>query len=197
MKSSSTLPPAKPLDDVRALLRDLPPYDDEAAAAARARDSELTKPAGSLGRLEEIAVFMAGWQGRDRPTMDRPLVAVFAGNHGVAARGVSPFPASVTAAMVANFRAGGAAVNQLCKTFDLSLKVYELALEMPTEDFTAAPAMDERTSSPTVWAARTSDSAAAPRATTVPRSSKSTRPIRWAGSTRSSSALPRAVHFQG
>ncbi|MBV1705365.1 MAG: nicotinate-nucleotide--dimethylbenzimidazole phosphoribosyltransferase, partial [Hyphomicrobiales bacterium] len=145
MTETSQTAKAKPFDDIRVLLGDLPPFDEEAAAAARARDAELTKPAGSLGRLEEIAAFVAGWQGRDRPSMERPLVAVFAGNHGVAARGVSPFPPSVTAAMVANFRAGGAAVNQLCKTFNLSLKVYELALEMPTQDFVTAPAMDERT----------------------------------------------------
>ncbi len=135
--------PSRPFDDIRALLRDMPKADPAALTAARAREAELTKPAGSLGRLEEIAEFMASWQGR-RPHVDSPLVAVFAGNHGVAARGVSPFPASVTQAMVANFTAGGAAINQLCKTFDISLKVYELALERPTGDITREAAMDER-----------------------------------------------------
>ena len=86
---------------------------------------------------------MASWQG-GRPHVDNPLVAVFAGNHGVVAQGVSPFPASVTQAMVANFQSGGAAINQICKTFDLSLKVYELALSQPTGDITAGPALDER-----------------------------------------------------
>jgi nicotinate-nucleotide--dimethylbenzimidazole phosphoribosyltransferase len=132
-----------PFDDIRALLRDMPAADDKALTVARGRQAQLTKPAGSLGRLEEIAEFLAAWQGGP-PHVDNPLVAVFAGNHGVAAQGVSPFPPSVTEAMVANFQAGGAAINQICKTFDLSLKVYELALSQPTGDITLGAAMDER-----------------------------------------------------
>ena len=133
----------RPFDDIRALLQNLPKADESALAAARERQRELTKPAGSLGRLEEIAEFLASWQGQ-RPHVDSPLVAVFAGNHGVVAQGVSPFPPSVTQAMVANFTHGGAAINQICKTFDISLKVYELALEQPTGDITREPALDER-----------------------------------------------------
>ena len=133
----------RPFDDIRALLRDLPQVNETALAAARERQAQLTKPAGSLGRLEEIAEFLAAWQG-GKPHVDSPLVAVFAGNHGVVAQGVSPFPASVTQAMVANFTGGGAAINQICKTFDISLKVYELALEQPTGDITVEAAMDER-----------------------------------------------------
>jgi nicotinate-nucleotide--dimethylbenzimidazole phosphoribosyltransferase len=138
------MPSTRPFDDVRALLAEMPKADEAARAAARQRQAELTKPAGSLGRLEEIAEWLAGWQGTPNPHVDRPLVAVFAGNHGVVAQGVSAYPPSVTQAMVANFKAGGAAINQICKTFDLSLKVYELALEQPTEDFTAGPALDEK-----------------------------------------------------
>jgi nicotinate-nucleotide--dimethylbenzimidazole phosphoribosyltransferase len=141
---------ARPFDDIRALLAKMPKVDEAAIAAAREREGQLTKPAGSLGRLEEISAFMAGWQGPARPHADRPLVAVFAGNHGVVAQGVSPFPQSVTKAMVANFTAGGAAINQICKTFDISLKVYELALEKPTGDITEGPAMDERTCAGTI-----------------------------------------------
>jgi nicotinate-nucleotide--dimethylbenzimidazole phosphoribosyltransferase len=141
---------ARPFDDIRALLAKMPKADEAAIAAAREREGQLTKPAGSLGRLEEISAFMAGWQGSARPHVDRPLVAVFAGNHGVVAQGVSPFPQSVTQAMVANFTAGGAAINQICKAFDISLKVYELALEKPTGDITQEPAMDERTCAATM-----------------------------------------------
>ncbi len=141
---------ARPFDDIRALLRQMPGADEAAAAAAREREAQLTKPAGSLGRLEEISAFLAGWQGSARPHVDKPLVAVFAGNHGVVAQGVSPFPQSVTRAMVANFTAGGAAINQICKTFDISLKVYELALEHPTGDITREPAMDERNCAGTI-----------------------------------------------
>jgi nicotinate-nucleotide--dimethylbenzimidazole phosphoribosyltransferase len=134
---------SRPFDDIRALLKAMPKPDERAAAAARAREAELTKPAGSLGRLEEIAEFLASWQG-GQPHVDAPLVAVFAGNHGVVAQGVSPFPPSVTQAMVANFQSGGAAINQICKTFDIALKVYELALEQPTGDITQEAALDER-----------------------------------------------------
>jgi nicotinate-nucleotide--dimethylbenzimidazole phosphoribosyltransferase len=134
----------RPLDDIRALLKSMPGPDEAARAAVRARDAELTKPAGSLGRLETIVEWLAAWQGTARPHVDAPLVAVFAGNHGVVAQGVSPFPQSVTKAMVANFAAGGAAINQICKTFDLGLKVFELALEAPTGDITLEPALDEK-----------------------------------------------------
>ncbi len=130
-------------DDVRALIRVLPQPDGETEARARARQMRLTKPPGSLGRLEDLACWLAAWQRRDPPRLERVRICVFAGNHGVAARGVSAYPASVTAQMVANFEAGGAAINQLARTFDAELRVVPLALDHPTADFTAAPALDE------------------------------------------------------
>lgn len=133
----------RPFDDIRELFNNLPGADEAARTAARARQAHLTKPQGSLGQLESLAEFLAGWQGA-RPHADAPLVAIFAGNHGVVAKGVSPFPQSVTKAMVDNFTQGGAAINQICKTFDLSLKIFELALEKPTNDMTEGPAMEER-----------------------------------------------------
>lgn len=129
--------------EIRRLLDVMPGPDDNAAAATRAREAQLTKPAGSLGRLEEIAEWLAAWQGRHPPLVEHPRVCVFAGNHGVTARGVSAYPMAVTGQMVANFIAGGAAVNQLCKQADADLRVYEMALDQPTADFTAAPAMSE------------------------------------------------------
>ena len=132
-----------PFDDIRQLIRTMPGPDLAAVAAVKARDGQLTKPPGALGRLEELAEWLAAWQGRPDPQVQRPLVAVFAGNHGVTSQGVSPFPSAVTAQMVANFQSGGAAINQICKTFDLGLKVFELALEQPTADITQAPALDE------------------------------------------------------
>jgi nicotinate-nucleotide--dimethylbenzimidazole phosphoribosyltransferase len=134
----------RPFDDIRALVGAAPKPDAAALAAVRARDVRLAKPAGSLGRLEEIVEWLAAWQGAARPHVEAPLVAVFAGAHGVVARGVSPFPPSATQAMVANFSSGGAAINQICKTFDISLKVFELALERPTGDITQEPALDEK-----------------------------------------------------
>jgi nicotinate-nucleotide--dimethylbenzimidazole phosphoribosyltransferase len=134
----------QPFEEIRILLAALPGSDLQAAAAARARDRLLTKPPGALGRLEEIVEWLAAWQGRADPSIERPLTAVFAANHGVVAQGVSAFPPSVTQQMVANFLNGGAAINQICKSNGVGLKVYELALERPTADFTQAPAMDER-----------------------------------------------------
>ncbi|MGH6744532.1 nicotinate-nucleotide--dimethylbenzimidazole phosphoribosyltransferase [Novosphingobium sp.] len=126
-----------------AALADLPGPDGSALAAARARQASLTKPAGSLGRLEDIAVFMAGWQGRSRPRAERIRAVVFAGNHGVAARGVSAYPSEVTAQMVANFEAGGAAINALTAACGAALSVVPLDLDRPTGDITREPALSE------------------------------------------------------
>jgi nicotinate-nucleotide--dimethylbenzimidazole phosphoribosyltransferase len=130
-------------DHLLGLLRSsgLPGPDEGAAARARARDAELTKPAGALGRLEELAVFLSAWQGRHPPRLDRVRVVVFAGWHGVAAHGVSAYPAEVTAQMVANFRAGGAAVNRLAEAAGAELAVEVVREGAPTADLTAEPAM--------------------------------------------------------
>jgi nicotinate-nucleotide--dimethylbenzimidazole phosphoribosyltransferase len=133
-----------PFDDIRALFKIMPKAGFEAAEQAKAHDAELTKPPGSLGKLEEIASWVASWQDNYPPKIDRVVVAVFAGNHGVVAQGVAAYPQAVTQQMVANFQNGGAAVNQICKTFDLGLKVFELALEVPTADITQEPALSEK-----------------------------------------------------
>jgi nicotinate-nucleotide--dimethylbenzimidazole phosphoribosyltransferase len=135
--------PEATLAEMQALIADLPGPDLEAGTAAATREAHLTKPPGALGRLEEIAHWAATWQGRHPPTANHPRTAVFAGNHGVAALGVSAYPAAVTAQMVQNFLAGGAAVNQLCRAVDADLRVYEMSLDEPTADFTAGPAMSD------------------------------------------------------
>jgi nicotinate-nucleotide--dimethylbenzimidazole phosphoribosyltransferase len=131
------------LSAFRARMADLPAPDAGAVAAARARDAVLTKPPGALGRLEEVVAWLAGWQGRAVPQLDRVQVAIFAGNHGIAARGVSAFPAEVTVQMVANFDRGGAAINQLARAFGAEMSVHALALDRPTADFTEGPALSE------------------------------------------------------
>jgi nicotinate-nucleotide--dimethylbenzimidazole phosphoribosyltransferase len=128
---------------LRAMCMNLPGGNDAAAAAVRERQAILTKPVGSLGCLEELAAWLATWQGRSMPHLERVETLVFAGNHGVTRQGVSPFPASVTAQMVANFSRGGAAINQIARVAGAVLRVIPLELEIPTEDFTQAPAMDE------------------------------------------------------
>ena len=130
--------------------------DATAAARAAARQAELTKPPGSLGRLEGLAVRLAAMQGRDRPTLERVQVCVFAGDHGVVAQGVSAFPQAVTAHMLRNFVSGGAAVSVLARQLGAHLEVVDLGTAVDpgplpdlihariapmTADFTIAPAM--------------------------------------------------------
>ncbi|WP_300016349.1 nicotinate-nucleotide--dimethylbenzimidazole phosphoribosyltransferase [uncultured Roseobacter sp.] len=127
----------------RSLLAAQPGNDTEAMAAATARNGQLTKPPAALGRLEDLAIWYAGWRGTARPVVEKPQIIVFAGNHGVAAQGVSAFPPEVTAQMVLNFQHGGAAINQLARTFGAQLDVHALALDRPTADFTQTAAISE------------------------------------------------------
>ncbi|MGV6812906.1 MAG: nicotinate-nucleotide--dimethylbenzimidazole phosphoribosyltransferase [Brevirhabdus sp.] len=129
------------IDQFRDLLATAMPPDAAAVDGARNRNGQLTKPPGALGRLEDLAIWYAGWRGDARPALEHPQVIIFAGNHGVTARGVSAFPAEVTTQMVANFQHGGAAINQLAGAFGASLDVHALDLDHPTADFTTAPAM--------------------------------------------------------
>ncbi len=131
------------LDGLRAILAKMPSANAEAAAGAAERNGQLTKPPGALGRLEDLAQWYAAWRGNARPSLNAPQVIVFAGNHGVAARGVSAFPPEVTVQMVANFEHGGAAINQLAKAFGARMDVVALELDRPTNDFTAGSAMSQ------------------------------------------------------
>ncbi|SFL95158.1 nicotinate-nucleotide--dimethylbenzimidazole phosphoribosyltransferase [Shimia aestuarii] len=127
----------------RDLLQAAPGIDQKAQGEAEERNGQLTKPPGALGRLEDMAIWYAGWRGNPRPEINAPQVIVFAGNHGVTAQGVSAFPAEVTEQMVLNFQHGGAAINQLSKAAGASLDVHALSLDTPTADFTQGPAMSE------------------------------------------------------
>jgi nicotinate-nucleotide--dimethylbenzimidazole phosphoribosyltransferase len=133
----------------------MPPYA-AASIGARARQAQLTKPAGSLGRLEELSVQIAGITGQARPRLSQPAVIVMAGDHGVARQGVSAYPADVTPQMVQNFLAGGAAINVLARHVGARVIVVDMgvASALPwhpdlldrkiaagTRDFTAEPAM--------------------------------------------------------
>lgn len=137
------MPAFTTLAEFAALLCAAPGADAAARAGAQARNGQLTKPPGALGRLEDLAIWAAGWQGRAEPRGDRPQVLIFAGNHGVVAQGVSAFPAEVTVQMVANFRHGGAAINQLSRLHGADMAVHALELDRPTADFTQGPAMSE------------------------------------------------------
>jgi nicotinate-nucleotide--dimethylbenzimidazole phosphoribosyltransferase len=139
-----------PFDDIRALVATLPGPDETARAAVTAREAELIKPRGALGRLETIAAHIAAWQGKARPAINRPVVAIFAGSHGVTAKGVSAYPPAVNKAMLASFAAGQAAINQICKAQDLGLKVFDLAIDLPTGDITEGAAMEEAACAATI-----------------------------------------------
>jgi nicotinate-nucleotide--dimethylbenzimidazole phosphoribosyltransferase len=135
--------PFTTLSEFRTVLSNAPDADTAAIAAAQDRNAQLTKPPGALGRLEDLAIWFAGWQGNGQPSLNNPQVIVFAGNHGICAQGVSAFPPEVTEQMVANFEHGGAAINQLSKAFGAKMDVHALELDRPTADFTQSPAMTE------------------------------------------------------
>jgi len=139
-----------PFADFEELLSLLPMGSEQAVDKVRARDTQLTKPAGSLGELEKMVEHLARWQEKGEPTLNNPMVAIFAGNHGVTKQGVSAFPPEVTVQMVANFTNGGAAISQMCALHQLNLRVFELALELPTGDFTQEAAMDDKTCAATI-----------------------------------------------
>jgi len=127
----------------------MPGPNETMASRVRAVFAKAERPAGSLGRIGGIAEWLAAWSGR-APAVNRPQVAIFAGNHGVVGQGISPRPASATAAMVEACAAGGAAINQVCIAHDLGLKVFDLALDLPTADITVDAALDERSAAATM-----------------------------------------------
>jgi nicotinate-nucleotide--dimethylbenzimidazole phosphoribosyltransferase len=117
--------------DTHWLDADPRPIDDRAAAAARARQETLTKPPGSLGDLEMLAIRLAGWQRRERPSVERVHITVFAGDHGITAEGVSAFPQAVTVEMLRNFARGGAAISVLARRLGATLEVVNLGTVRP------------------------------------------------------------------
>lgn len=137
------LPELNDLNSFRDALTGAPGPDMDAGQAAQERNGQLTKPPGALGRLEDLAIWYAGWRGDARPQISAPQVIVFAGNHGVTAQGVSAFPPEVTVQMVMNFEHGGAAINQLAKAAGAKMDVHALDLDQPTADFTQGPAMSD------------------------------------------------------
>ena len=121
-------------DRVRELAGEVEPADASAAEAARERNRRLLKPPGSLGRLEDLAARLAGMAGFSPPPVpESPAVVICAGDHGVLARGVSPWPEEVTAAMVENFCAGGAAVNALARTVGARVSVLDVGVASELE----------------------------------------------------------------
>ncbi|HEX3863101.1 MAG TPA: nicotinate-nucleotide--dimethylbenzimidazole phosphoribosyltransferase [Stellaceae bacterium] len=135
--------PMPELDEIRALLSHLPGPDLEAGTAAALRERQLAKRPGELGRLEDLAAWLATWQARHPPRVEHPRTVVFAANHGVAARVATADPPSMIGRQVQSFVTGGGAVNQLCRIIDADLRVYELDLDTPTGDIVEGEAMSE------------------------------------------------------
>jgi nicotinate-nucleotide--dimethylbenzimidazole phosphoribosyltransferase len=127
---------------VADLLAQAPGPDAEAAAAVARRAREVLRPAGALARLDELAEWLAAWQGTERPAVRRPAALVFAADHGVAAAGVSAYPAEVTAAMVKALREGVATASVLARQVGATLEVVDVGVGDPTGDLTRDPALD-------------------------------------------------------
>ena len=119
------------LDEELEVIERIGPLDEAAMQAARARQATLTKPAGSLGRLENLATQIAGITGKARPSMARKALFVMAGDHGVVAEGVSAYPQQVTPQMVANILNGGAAINALAQHVGASVRVVDVGVAFP------------------------------------------------------------------
>ena len=140
----TNLPPLTSLTEFRNFMDELPSCDKAAFEQAVDRNSQLTKPPGALGDLEDLGIWYASWYGKAKLKLETPQVVIFAGNHGVTANfGISKFPAEVTEQMVFNFKAGGAAINQLSGVCGAKMDVYALDLDIPTADFTKTSAMTD------------------------------------------------------
>lgn len=147
------------------LLAALPPVDDlvdaRAAAAVRERASQTLRPGGALAALDDIAVHLAGWRGTERPAVNRPAVLLFAADHGVAAAGVSNYPAEITSSMLAAVEEGRATVNAMAAAVGAAVHVYDVGVGQPSGDIRIQPALDlERFNEIVETATRAVDSAA-------------------------------------
>ena len=141
-------PVAANFAEIRSLIADIPWLETPNLGAEKHHMTQNLAgiaTSGSFGRLEELAQWVAKCQDRKPPKIDRARVAVFAGNHGVLSENIAPYPMAATSEMVQNFQAGAAAITQICHIQDAELRIYEMALETPTQNFTQKPAMDEET----------------------------------------------------
>ncbi len=139
-----------PLDDIRALVEGAPVGDLAAKQAAIERQNHLRQAPGGLGRMSEIVAWMAQWQGTAIPKIDQPMVAIYASSHGITKHGVASQPGANTKRMVEMLRTGGAATNHIAAAGGAGLRVFEMAIEKPTADFTEGPAMSERECAATI-----------------------------------------------
>ncbi|HSK06785.1 MAG TPA: nicotinate-nucleotide--dimethylbenzimidazole phosphoribosyltransferase [Acidimicrobiia bacterium] len=131
------------IDSASALLGPLPSPDLDAAEAVRERAAQVLRPIGALSRLDEIAVWLAGWQGTSTPRVDEVSCIVFAADHGVAARGVSAYPPAVTESMLRALNEGVATASVMCSALGVELSVVDVGVGRPTGDIRVEAALDE------------------------------------------------------
>ena len=122
-------------------LGDLPGPDTRSAALVRERAERVLRPAGALQRLDDVAVWLAGWQRTARPAVVSPHVVLFAGDHGIASAGVSAYPTEITRTMVEAFRHGLATANVMAADVGASVSVVDVGVGRPTGDISSMPAM--------------------------------------------------------
>lgn len=127
---------------VARLLAGAPAPDEAARAAIADRAANVLRPAGALARLDDACAWLAGWQRTTRPAVERPAVAVFVADHGVAAEGVSAYPAAVTVAMLRALESGAATAAAIARTVGAELRVVDVGVGRPTGNITREPALD-------------------------------------------------------
>jgi len=133
-----------PFDDIRDLISRVPKADERTLKDATKRQIEIALPSGELGLLSELAIWLAGWQGQNPPSVQNPQIVVFASSHGVAKQDVSAYGVDETQGKIQDLTSGKGAVNQIAGTVGCGLKIVELAPELPTPDITIEPAMSEK-----------------------------------------------------
>ena len=139
-----------PFSDIRALVEAAPEGDLVAMDAAKERQKHNLQAPDALGRLGEVAVWLARWQGKNPPSIDKPMVAVFASSHGVAKHGVSPERIESATAIIELLRRGGGVTNQVAAAAGAGMRVFEMALEQPTKDISEEAAMSEQECAATI-----------------------------------------------
>lgn len=133
-----------PLDDIRALVESAPIGDAKAEQDAIARQNSIRQAPGGLGRMGEIVAHLAKWQGTSKPSIDSPMVAIYASSHGIVKHNIASRPNASTQKMVEMLKTGAAATNHIAAAGGAGLRVFEMAVEKPTADFTESPAMSEK-----------------------------------------------------
>ena len=141
MTASSPTTPSTPSDWLRGAIATVPGRDEEAHAAVTERAANILRPTGALARLDKVAAWAGGWQRTSSPAVRRPAALVFAADHGVTAAGVSKYPADVTGAMLAAYRAGKSTITAFAAVAGASVEAIDVGVGRPTGDIRYEPAM--------------------------------------------------------